>query len=193
MRKRVPENRLQLRSIWRDMKRRCYNERDTMFKDYGGKKITVCKEWQENPDSFIDYALSLGYEVGNRLIRINKTGNYEPGNIKFVKPSEQAKSRRNVYLLKVTFADGTVQEESARRWSTIVGVGKERFMQSSKTSIENLTEALEYMGFDVSFIESIGERWKTARDTIVKYEYNRRPMFPKPKLSNENLLTEILE
>ena len=191
--KRVPKNRQQLRSIWRDIKRRCYNERDTMFKDYGGKKITVCKEWQENPDSFIDYALSLGYEVGNRLIRINKTGNYEPGNIKFVKPSEQAKSRRNVYLLKVTFADGTVQEESARRWSTIVGVGKERFMQSSKTSTKNLWDALEYRGFEVHSVEPTGNRWKTARDTIVKYEYNRRPMFPKMNLSNENLLTELLE
>ena len=190
---RVPIIEQSLRKILHNLKSRCYDERNPMYKDYGSMGIIVCENWLANADSFIEYAVSLGYKIGERVTRVNKGGHYIPGNIRIAKPQELAKGRRNVYLLKVIYADGTTQEESAYRWSKIVGVGKGRFMQSAATSIENLTDALEYRGLDVFSIEPTGNRWKTARDTIVKYEYNRRPMFPKMNLSNENLLTELLE
>lgn len=31
-----------LYSIWKAMKSRCYNEKDTAYKNYGGKGVTIC-------------------------------------------------------------------------------------------------------------------------------------------------------
>ena len=31
--------------LWRDMIRRCYDENDPKYKNYGGNGVTVCKEW----------------------------------------------------------------------------------------------------------------------------------------------------
>jgi len=152
-----------------------------MFKDYGVKGVTVCQEWLDNPKSFIAYALSLGFEVGDSVVRIKKGkgSHYEPGNIKCVKPQDIGKNRQDVRLLKVTFADGTELVEPAYRWSEIIGggVGKGRFMHSAETSCDNLERALRLTGHIVQSVEAIGEPWERAKDFIMRL-YNRRPLFP---------------
>ena len=34
-----------LNHIWKDIKRRCYNQNFKQYKDYGGRGISVCDEW----------------------------------------------------------------------------------------------------------------------------------------------------
>ena len=40
---------------WTDAKQRCYNQNNKAFKDYGNRGITVCDEWLNNFQAFIDY------------------------------------------------------------------------------------------------------------------------------------------
>lgn len=77
------------------MKKRCYNENDVSYKNYGGKGITVCDEWIENPKSFISWAINNGYSEGLQIDRIDTFGNYEPSNCRFVTQKQNCNNRRN--------------------------------------------------------------------------------------------------
>jgi hypothetical protein len=69
-------------SIWNSMRQRCQNPKIATFKFYGGRGITVCRAWAESFDAFLR-------DVGPRpspdlvLDRIDKAGNYEPGNVRW--------------------------------------------------------------------------------------------------------------
>lgn len=77
------------------MKDRCLNPRCKSYEDYGGRGITVCDEWLENPDSFVEWALSHGYEDSLAIDRIDNDGNYEPGNCRWVTAAENNQNRRS--------------------------------------------------------------------------------------------------
>jgi len=83
-----------LYSVWRGMKQRCYNRNVPSYKDYGGRGIEICKEWQESAESFITWALLNGWQDGLWLDRINNNGNYFPQNCRFVCPAISGLNRR---------------------------------------------------------------------------------------------------
>ena len=78
-----------LLSIWKNMNTRCKNHNYEKYHKYGGKGITICKEW-EDFQKFRFWALSNGYTNELTLDRINVNGNYEPSNCRFVTSSLQA-------------------------------------------------------------------------------------------------------
>lgn len=56
-----------LQSTWQSMKQRCYNPNHPQYSMYGGKGVMVCQEWLEDSNSFIQWALSHGWEKGKHL------------------------------------------------------------------------------------------------------------------------------
>lgn len=82
--------------VWSSMKGRCYNEKDTHYKEYGGRGIKVCDEWLLSFPSFYDWCVSNGWEHGLEIDRYpNNDGNYEPNNCRFVTPSKNCRNRRS--------------------------------------------------------------------------------------------------
>lgn len=89
-----------LRKTWRLMKFRTQNKTSNSYKAYGGRGITMCKEWVESFDVFEKYVLdNLGDRPdGSSIDRINNDGNYEEGNIRWATPEIQGQNRRTTVL-----------------------------------------------------------------------------------------------
>ena len=84
---------------------------------YGGRGISVCKEWDESYEAFRDWALANGYADGLSIDRIDVDGNYEPPNCRWATNQEQQNNKRtNVYL---TFNGKT---QTIAQWAREVGI-----------------------------------------------------------------------
>jgi len=78
---------------WAAMIRRCENPNSKGYDRYGGRGITVCRQWRE---SYATFLADLGRRPSaeHSLDRINVNGNYEPGNCRWATATEQARNRR---------------------------------------------------------------------------------------------------
>lgn len=92
-----------LYEVWKSIKQRCKNPQSYAYKNYGGRGITICKEWNNDFKAFSDWSYANGYTTENRtsektkltIDRINNDGNYEPSNCRWVTRSHQCKNKRN--------------------------------------------------------------------------------------------------
>lgn len=79
--------------IWQHMIYRCYRPEETGYERYGGKGITVCKEWLNSFRSFLDWALSNGYSEELTIDRVDSTKPYSPDNCRWVDYYIQGQNR----------------------------------------------------------------------------------------------------
>lgn len=84
-----------LYNIWKDMKYRCNVPKCKVYHHYGGRGISVCYEWSESVESFIDWAYKNGYQSNLTIERKDVNGNYEPSNCTWITQAEQLKNRRD--------------------------------------------------------------------------------------------------
>lgn len=69
---------------WSGMITRTSNNKEHNYCRYGGRGISVCKEWRNDFKKFYDWAITNGYKKGLTIDRINNDGNYEPSNCQFI-------------------------------------------------------------------------------------------------------------
>ena len=88
--------RLPVYGVWLNIKNRCGNPAHRNYKDYGGRGITICKEWENNFLAFYNYVSKLEHygENGRSLDRIDNNGGYCTGNVRWATAKEQANNTR---------------------------------------------------------------------------------------------------
>jgi len=79
-----------IESIWRGMKQRCFNPNNKAYHRYGGRGITICKEWLADYAVFEAWSLSNKYSDDLSIDRINNDGIYEPQNCRWATHQQQA-------------------------------------------------------------------------------------------------------
>lgn len=99
------------------MIQRCNNPKAPNYHNYGGRGITVCKEWENDYFAFRNWALENGYEETLTLDRIDNDGNYEPSNCRWVSMKVQSNNKRD--NLRITYQGET---HTVQEWSEITGI-----------------------------------------------------------------------
>ena len=90
-----------LKAKWYAIKQRCFNEKNTAYKHYGERGLTLYSNWINDCNSFVEYLKSLPdfteKALSKKLItldRIDNNGNYEPGNLAWKSMIFQCRNRR---------------------------------------------------------------------------------------------------
>lgn len=107
---------------WCNMKSRCNNPKNEMYKNYGGRGIRVCKEWADSFEEFMRWALNHGYSDEMTIERINVGGDYTPKNCKWITAREQYLNRTDSHVLTAFGKTQTIKEwsdESGIKYDTI--------------------------------------------------------------------------
>jgi len=79
--------------IWLGMRNRVLSTKDTSYKNYGGRGITICAEW----DDFLTFLADMGERPTPKhsIDRRDNEGNYTPDNCYWATPRQQATNKRN--------------------------------------------------------------------------------------------------
>lgn len=90
-----------LYKIWQGMKGRCSNPTNTSYKNYGGRGITVCEEWQNSFERFYEWACNNGYSDDLTIDRANNNKGYSPDNCRWRTSKDQCRNRRSNVVLRI--------------------------------------------------------------------------------------------
>lgn len=83
-----------LHYAWKNMRSRCSNPDNGSFRYYGGRGISICKEWDDF-STFRDWAMENGYSSELTLERIDVNGDYCPRNCTWATKDAQAVNKTN--------------------------------------------------------------------------------------------------
>lgn len=106
-----------LYQTYRHLINRCYCEKDINYKNYGGRGITVCQEWQNDFMNFYNWAMTNGYTDKLTIDRIDVNGNYCPKNCRWVNMKTQQNNRSNNRILEYKGQKKTITE-----WANYCGL-----------------------------------------------------------------------
>lgn len=83
---------------WSTMIDRCYNDQNISYSNYGGRGISVCRRWHK----YNNYADDVGIPPSSdcSLDRIDNSGDYTPGNVRWSTAKQQARNTRRNYNLE---------------------------------------------------------------------------------------------
>lgn len=92
------ESHTYLYEAWRGMRARCKNKNLKGYKNYGGRGIFVCEEWDADYAAFSKYVqTTMGPRPSSKhsIDRIENDDGYRPGNIRWATKAVQMANRRN--------------------------------------------------------------------------------------------------
>ena len=111
------------------LKQRCYDKKNSRYKNYGARGIKVCDEWlgKNGSENFIRWALQNGYDDDLTIDRIDVNGDYCPENCRWITNKEQASNKTtNVFV----FYNG--DKKTIREWSLILKVNEDTLYRRKK-------------------------------------------------------------
>ena len=106
----------ELYSVWQGMKDRCNNQKSNAYKDYGGRGIKICEEWND----FKTFMDDMGPRpFGYTLERMDNDSGYGVDNCKWATRATQANNQRSNHIIEYDGAKMT-----ATQWSEKLGGNK---------------------------------------------------------------------
>lgn len=102
--------------VWHGILGRCTNPNNKDWPRYGGRGIGVCDEWRISFESFFAH-VGPRPSVRHSIDRVDNSRGYEPGNVRWATPSEQARNRRSTRLIEHRGLTLTLSE-----WADRVGL-----------------------------------------------------------------------
>lgn len=89
---------------WQAMVRRCHSPTNKDYPRWGARGITVCAQWRHSFQTFYEH---IGSRPQNTSIdrHPNPNGNYEPGNVRWATPKQQARNRRDIVRVTTPYGD----------------------------------------------------------------------------------------
>jgi len=158
---------------WQGMIQRCTNSKETSFKNYGGRGISVCNEWSDFI-SFYTWSMNSGYNDKLTIDRIDNDGDYEPGNCTWSTCKEQANNKRNNVLYEYKGNKKTISQ-----WSDIYGISYSvialRFKRGwsiEKTLTTPIIKPGKKVNFD--FFEQKRKEGKKISQACIEYGITKR-------------------
>lgn len=124
------ESHTKLHNTWLGIKQRCLNPNNKSYINYGGRGITVCKEWSESYENFRDWSLNNGYADNLSIDRIDVNGNYEPSNCRWANAKQQANNRRS--NLEITYNSET---KTLMQWAEVFNLPYSAVTQRYKRGV----------------------------------------------------------
>lgn len=131
-----------LYDIWRSMKSRCTNEGNNRFSLYGGRGISVCKQWMKF-ENFYLWAVENGYSNELTIDRKDVNKDYDPSNCRWVSQKVQQNNRSNNRHIEFNGISHTLAE-----WSDITGIKRATIWMrlSLGWSVEKALTTKPYIG-----------------------------------------------
>ena len=140
-----------LYKIFYSMMSRCLLKNTPYYGRYGGRGISVCKEWANDFEHFYEFAIKKGWVKGLQIDRIDNDGDYCPGNCRFVTVVKNAENTRRSRFWVIN----GVEYKSARKASIGEGVcldtiqtwcGRRKNWKGEKENKEGCYAYLKYGG-----------------------------------------------
>lgn len=130
-----------LYGIWHGIEQRCNNKNNRAYKSYGGRGITMCKEWSTSYETFRDWANANGYTDELEIDRRNTFGNYEPGNCRWATRREQMRNKRKRTRASTSQYKGVSLSRESGKWTVHVHTpGRPVYRGQFPTEIEAAKE-----------------------------------------------------
>jgi len=122
--------------VWTFMRHRCSAKSCEYYRNYGGRGISVCDEWQEFKP-FYDWAIGNGWKKGLILDREDNNGNYTPENCRFVDAKTSIANQRLIKTNNTSGYRGVSFRKDKNRYRAYMEVnGKTKWIGSFKSAKE---------------------------------------------------------
>jgi Fic family protein len=119
-------------NIWKGIKKRCYNNNSSNYKNYGERNIIMCEDWIKDFMNFYNWSIDNGYNDTLSIDRKDNDGNYEPNNCRWTTSKAQMNNSRINH--KITLNGET---KLLHEWSKIIGITPSNVLRRLS---ENLTD-----------------------------------------------------
>lgn len=144
-----------LYAIWNGIKQRCYSPKRKDYWKYGAKGVTMCDEWKNDAQSFIDWCTNNGW---NNSLVIDKDilcrelnispAIYSPQTISFITTQQNAEEASAKAVLQFDL-EGNLIADHVSCTQAAISLGKTK---TSKSSIANCARGIQNTAF--------GFKWK---------------------------------